>query len=391
MSAWPCLPLGDARVATLDRGVSWSKSDQIEDGVPVIGIPSIRRGALTFAADVRLPYAMVQRKLLRPGDILLVGSSGALKNVGRSAIVHGLPVEDVAFASFVVRVRPAPGTDARYLGLVLRSAVVNYERHVKKAADGKYNLQLGSLRDQEIPLPTAEEQRAIAAALGQLQRSVELEEHLITTAGELKRGAMEQLFTRGLSGRESTHDGYPENWDPRPFQELAVLHRGYDLPVSVRVAGDVPVIGSNGVVGYHNEAKRAGPGVVVGRSGTMGKSFFCEGPYWPLNTGLFVVDFKGNRPLFVHYFIQAFDFSPYVAGVSVPTLNRNLVHQVPVRVPSLDEQEEIAAILRAVDAATALHERKRALLAELFEALLHDLMTGSVRVEGLDVAGKEVW
>lgn len=152
-----------------------------------------------------------------------------------------------------------------------------------------------------------------------------------------------------------------------------------------RIRGSVPIIGSNGVVGYHDNFKVKGPGVVTGRSGSIGISYYVENDYWPLNTGLYVEDFHGNDPLYVHYFFQSFNFGQYAAGVSVPTLNRNLVHTALVSVPQIEEQKEIANVLKTVDQKIEVHTAKKSALQDLFKTMLNKLMTGEIRVKDLDI------
>jgi type I restriction enzyme S subunit len=68
------------------------------------------------------------------------------------------------------------------------------------------------------------------------------------------------------------------------FKDFIQLQRGFDLPKSIMQEGEVPVLGSNCIIGYHNEAKVEPPGVVTGRSGTLGLVQYTELPYWPHNT-----------------------------------------------------------------------------------------------------------
>jgi type I restriction enzyme S subunit len=151
-------------------------------------------------------------------------------------------------------------------------------------------------------------------------------------------------------------------WVPKPLIEVATLHRGYDLPVQDRTEGPHPIFAANGTVGFHGSAKCQGPGVVTGRSGTIGKVHFVEGDYWPLNTSLYVTDFHGNDPKWVYYMLQSFGLERFSQGAGVPTLNRNLVHGEPISVPPITEQRRIAAIL---DQAEALRTKRRAALAKL--------------------------
>ncbi|HVW89311.1 MAG TPA: restriction endonuclease subunit S, partial [Gaiellaceae bacterium] len=93
-------------------------------------------------------------------------------------------------------------------------------------------------------------------------------------------------------------------WEKRDLGDVVELKRGYDLPHRDRKPGSVPVISSSGLSGAHAKAKVKGPGVVTGRYGTVGEVFFVDGDFWPLNTTLYVRDFKGNDPRFISYFLR---------------------------------------------------------------------------------------
>lgn len=101
---------------------------------------------------------------------------------------------------------------------------------------------------------------------------------------------------------------------------------------------------------YHNESKCVAPGIVTGRSGTIGRLTYIEScPYWPHNTSLWVTDFKGNIPLFVYYLLEHIDLSRFSSGSGVPTLNRNDVHAFKTCIPSVEEQHKIADCLSIID------------------------------------------
>lgn len=87
--------------------------------------------------------------------------------------------------------------------------------------------------------------------------------------------------------------------------DVMTLHRGYDLPNAQRIDGDVPIIGSSGVSGFHNVARLHDKNVITGRYGTIGKVFYHDGPCWPLNTTLYVEDFHGNNARYVAYLLEA--------------------------------------------------------------------------------------
>ena len=160
------------------------------------------------------------------------------------------------------------------------------------------------------------------------------------------------------------------SWVDVTLGDVLTLQRGFDLPQSERRDGPFPVIASTGEVGRHNEAKVAAPGVVIGRSGSLGGGQYVQEDYWPLNTTLWVKDFKGNDPRFCYYLIKSLDFSSYNAGSGVPTLNRNHIHPLPVRIPSdTEEQRAIAEVLGVLDDKIELNERINTTLDEMARTL----------------------
>ena len=140
---------------------------------------------------------------------------------------------------------------------------------------------------------------------------------------------------------------------------VAPLQRGFDLPAEKIIPGVYPVMMSNGIGAYHNEYKVKGPGVVTGRSGTIGNLQYVESAFWPHNTTLWVTKFYGNHPKFIYYLYEKIDLKRYKAGSGVPTLNRNDVHDTMVFFPaSRKEQELISAVLTYLDSLITLHQRK---------------------------------
>lgn len=160
------------------------------------------------------------------------------------------------------------------------------------------------------------------------------------------------------------------DWLETTLGEVLELKRGYDLPKSKRVLGRVPVISSSGESDRHVEAKVAGPGVVTGRYGTIGEVYFTEEPYWPLNTTLYVRDFKGNDEKFVYYFLKTIDYLQFSDKAAVPGVNRNHLHTAAVRVPkSIAEQKAIAHILGTLDDKIELNRQMNATLEAMAQAL----------------------
>lgn len=158
---------------------------------------------------------------------------------------------------------------------------------------------------------------------------------------------------------------YAAAWKSCELGEVITLQRGHDLPKQSRGDGEIPIISSSGITGYHNESKAEGPGVVTGRYGTLGEVFFVDGEYWPLNTTLFVTNFKGNDPLFVSYFLKTLDLARFNGAGAVPGLNRNQLHKISIRFPpDADLQKQIVTFLKRFDDLIENNQRRIALLQE---------------------------
>jgi len=175
------------------------------------------------------------------------------------------------------------------------------------------------------------------------------------------------------------------SWENTTLGEVIRLRRGHDLPAQSRIHGDIPIVSSSGITGYHNVSKVSGPGVVTGRYGTLGEIHYVEGPYWPLNTALYVEDFKGNHPRFVAYLLSTLGLGERNAAGAVPGINRNALHPLPVCIPSVDEQERVADFLVRYDKLIEINQRRISLLEECAKMLYCEWFV-SLRFPGYESA-----
>ena len=161
------------------------------------------------------------------------------------------------------------------------------------------------------------------------------------------------------------------DWQEIRLGDVLTLQRGFDLPARERAEGPFPIVSSAGVTGSHREFKVKPPGVVIGRYGSLGTVHWVSKPFWPLNTSLWVKDFKGNDPRFVAYLLKTVTVDGSTAS-AVPGVNRNHLHTRPVRRPSPAVQRRIAAVLSAFDELIAINERRIALLEDLARSLYRE-------------------
>ncbi|MEZ7923148.1 MAG: restriction endonuclease subunit S [Acinetobacter towneri] len=154
-----------------------------------------------------------------------------------------------------------------------------------------------------------------------------------------------------------------------PLNEFILLQRGFDLPQGERIYGDVPVVASTGIAGFHNEYKVGAPGVVIGRSGTIGGGQYITQNFWPLNTTLWVKDFKGHNARYVYYLLKSIDFQRFNVGTGVPTLNRNHLSSVLVKNLEYKNEKVIAKILGDLDDKIYLNNQINQTLESIAQAI----------------------
>jgi len=258
---------------------------------------------------------------------------------------------------------------AKMLG---RFAPTYVSRHL-----GNPKLMNDVMKRVKIPLPpTKAEQEAIAEALSDADALIESLEQLLTKKRHLKQGAMQQLLT----GKKRL-PGFSGEWELKRLGNISPLQRGFDLPTTQIRLGNYPVVYSNGVLNYHDQFMVKGPGVVTGRSGTIGNVHYVEDNFWPHNTSLWVTSFKDNSPKFIFYLLTYIGLERFGTGSGVPTLNRNDVHAHKARIPpTAEEQTAIATILSDMDAELAALEEKLAKARAIKQGMMQELLTGRIRL-----------
>lgn len=203
-------------------------------------------------------------------------------------------------------------------------------------------IKLGNLTEAQIPLISLEEQNRIVENLNKTNTLISNTKKQLKKLDELVKARFVELFGDPI-----------RNTQNRPITEfinVVKMQRGFDLPIQDRQQdGNIPVFGSNGALDRHNVAKVCGGGVITGRSGTIGKVYYIEEDYWPLNTSLFSVDTHGNNVIYLAYLLQMYDLSRFTEGTGVPTLNRNKFHNKPIIDVPLNEQILFADFVKEVD------------------------------------------
>ncbi|MEW8394296.1 MAG: restriction endonuclease subunit S [Candidatus Thiodiazotropha sp.] len=352
--SWQSATVGD--LVSLRRGHDLTENDRKVGTVPVVG----SAGPNGF-----------HNQAIAKGPGVVIGRSGA--SIGKITYVPS----DYWPHNTCIYVTDFKGNDPRFVAYLL--STLNLAQLNSGAAQPSLNRNF--VYPVRVRYPDPQDQSRIASVLSSYDELIENNRRRIQLLEQAARQLYKEWFVHHrFPGHEHVKikNGVPEGWEKKPLGELLTLQRGFDLPVSKRKEGHIPIYASTGINGYHVEAKVAGPGVVTGRSGSLGKVMYVIGDFWPLNTTLWVKEFKLVKPLFATHLLESMQLEQYNGGAAVPTLNRNDVHRVEVLCPSkvlLDLFEEyVGDIMSQLDTLKKASSK----LANARELLLPRLMSGEI-------------
>ena len=220
-------------------------------------------------------------------------------------------------------------------------------------------------KNEQFNLASLEKQERVVEVLEKCEKIINNRRSEIGKLDELIKARFVEMFgdpIRNTQNRKTTE-----------FISVVKMQRGFDLAVQKRKQdGNIPVYGSNGVLDYHNEAKVKNGGIITGRSGTIGKVFFTEGDYWPLNTTLFSVDKHANNVVYLAYLLELFDLTRFAEGTGVPTLNRNMFHKKQIIDVPIEEQNQFADFVHQVNKSKVAVQKALDEAQLLFDSLMQE-------------------
>ena len=266
----------------------------------------------------------------------------------------------------------------------------------------------------EIPCPSLgeDEQRAIAHVLGTLDYKIDLNRRMNETLEEMARALFKSWFVDfdpvrakmdrrwrpgeslpGLPAHlyalfpdcivDSELGPIPEGWEVKALGEIVALAYGKALKADQRKGGSVPVYGSNGQVGWHNERLVGGPGIVVGRKGNPGVATWANTDFYPIDTAFYVVPSDESMSLyFLLFALIDQDLQSVSADSAVPGLNRNLAYMNRQLVPSKGIMEAFDSLAEVIFTRRYSLEEESRTLAVQRGALLPRLVSGEMKVDG---------
>lgn len=365
----------------------------ITEGVPSIGAEHLNsEGGFDFTNIRFVPIEFAKkmnRGKIEVNDILIV-KDGA--TTGKVSIVNEhFPYEFACVNEHVFICRLNKNLNVHYCFFFLRSH--NGQEQIMSSFHGGAQGGINSefVHAVSIPLPPLNEQKRIVEKLDAILPKVKSTKVRLAKIPALLKKFRQSVLAAACSGKltEDWREEYAKRtgkelpeWEEKEFFDFFVLQRGYDLVLSKLRGGDYPVVTSAGISGYHSVFKVKSPGVITGRSGSVGNVFYIENDFWPHNTTLFVKDFKGNFPKYIYYFLLGFDITNFSSSTAVPTLNRNNLRNIKVIVPPLEEQHEIVCrvekLFALADSLEAKYKKAFARVEKLEQAILAKAFRGEL-------------
>lgn len=401
---WPVLALEDCLDALIDyRGKTPTKT---ESGVPLVTAKVIKAGRIETPTEFIAHEdfdAWMRRGMPKPGDVVMTTEAplGEVAQLGH---------EKVALAQRVITLRGKEGfLDNDYLLYLMLSEDMQEQLKARATGTTVLGIKQSELRKISVKVPPLDIQQSAASTLKALDDRIALLRETNATLEAMAQAIFKSWFvdfdpvhanagTRAVtlpadlqalfpSTFTDTPQGLvPEGWENGRLEDLLVLQRGFDLPSAERRDGDFPIIAASGPSGTHQVAMVKGPGVVTGRSGVLGKVFITLEDYWPLNTTLWVKEFRRATPCYAFELLRRLDFAGFNAGSAVPTLNRNHIHGLPYVLPPEKIIQQFEGYAMEFQKRQAVNNLQAQTLAILRDTLLPRLISGQLRLSDAEAA-----
>jgi type I restriction enzyme S subunit len=319
---------------------------------------------------------LAQSKLWKPGTLCITIAA----NIAETAI---LAIEACFPDSVVGFVPDSKKADVRFIKYsidLMKLRMQNISRGTTQD-----NLSVDKLLSFDFIVPPVATQAKIADVLAAYDDLIENNTRRIKMLEQMAQALYREWFvTFRFPGHQkvklvdSRLGKIPEGWKVGRLDDALILQRGFDLPTRERQPGSVPIYASTGVVGTHSTFKVRGPGIVTGRSGSLGSVIYIDEDFWPLNTTLWVKEFREVTPLYAFHLLTDLKLGSFNSGAAVPTLNRNDVHGLPVIIPSESALGRFDAVVQPLFALHRTLTARNKSLTACRDMLLPRLVSGEL-------------
>ncbi|HCG9608302.1 TPA: restriction endonuclease subunit S [Vibrio parahaemolyticus] len=408
---WPLVKLDNIKAHTKYScvggpfGSSLSRKHYTEEGVPVlrgVNLGSDQFFDSDFVYVSKEKAAELHRNMAYPNDVVFT-QRGTL---GQVAIIP----KNARYSSYVVSQSQMKLTvnseiaHPYYIYSFFRTDKAKQQIETHAIVGGVPHINLGILKALEIPLPPLNIQKKIVNIIRSIDQKITLNTQTNQTLEQMAQAIFKSWFVdfdpvkAKMNGEqpegmdeataslfpeklvESELGLIPEGWEVGELSKLFELHRGFDLPKSKRQDGEYPVYAAGGFHGTHSEYKMEPPGIITGRSGVIGNVYLSLDKYWPLNTTLYVREFRICGPYYAYHLLRSLDLKSLNSGSAVPSLNRNFVHSTNVCHPDSNVLAKFEEIVTPLFEKMVANNEQNKSLSELHDTLLPKLLSGEIEL-----------
>lgn len=366
---WEVRRLGD--VARVIGGGAFKSQDSQQVGVRWLKIANVGINEILWHDTSFLPeeFALIHNSfLLRQDDCILALTrpilSGALKIARvRKGDAPALLNQRVG------KIESVNNNDLGFLYFVFQKESTVSAMQQSMAGTDPPNLSTRCINNISCMIPAnISEQEAIAEALSDADALIESLEQLIAKKRNIKQGAMQEILR--------PKDGWAEK---RIGDLLTITHGKSQLGIADR-NGIYPILGTGGQMGTTNHILYDKPSVLIGRKGTIDRPRYMDQPFWTVDTLFYSMIHEPNNAKYLFYQFCLIDWKQYNEASGVPSLNARTIEKIEIKVPSSSEQNRIAEVLSDMDAEIATLETKLAKTRQLKQGMMHNLLTGRIRL-----------
>jgi type I restriction enzyme S subunit len=345
-------------------------------GKPFLSAQNVRKGHVVLDnhrfISIELFEQITRHNKPKRGDLLYT-------RVGAGIGEAGIVESDIEFGIYVslTLIR----TDSRRLHSGFAAHLLNSNSYQARAKGGQFagggvqNLNVEVVRKFPIPLPSPEEQRAIATALSDMDGLLGGLDRLIAKKRDLKQAAMQQLLTG-----QTRLPGFHDDWEVRRLGDVLTVRHGKSQHGITAPDGKYPILASGGEIGRTDSYIYDKPSVLIGRKGTIDSPQYVDIPFWTVDTLFFTEISREADAKFVFYKFTMIRWRSYNEASGVPSLNAKTIENIEVTIPPLPEQRAIAEVLTEMDGELAVLEQRREKTRALKQAMMQELLTGRIRL-----------
>ena len=369
--AWEQRKLGE--VLKTRRGLTYRPSDVCQNGIRVLRSSNINSDSFVISEDdVFVNREAINIEFAKENDILITAANGSSKLVGKHAIIRNIQENSAVHGGFMLL-----GTSKEPYFINASMGTLWYRKFIDLFVAGGNgaigNLNKTDLDNQEISIPSKEEQKIIGLYFRRIDNLITLHQRKYDKLVNVKKAMLEKMFPKdGADVPEIRFKGFTEAWEQCKLSNIVNVCSGRDYKHLSE--GSIPVYGTGGYMLSVNEALSYDKDAIgIGRKGTIDKPYILRAPFWTVDTLFYVVPEHSNSLDFIHELFHIVDWKKKDESTGLPSLSKGAINETYVMTPDIDEQLIVGKFFSTIDNLITLHQRKLEKLKNLKKACLEKM------------------